>query len=58
MLAPGISTQNDTGEYIQVEGGIYHYEFEHKYDLIIRNKSTQNAYNVKVYVEKNIILSF
>lgn len=58
MLAPGLSPQNDVGEYLQEENGIYHYEFEHKYVLIIRNNSTQNAYNVKVYVEKKYYIKF
>lgn len=58
MIVPGLSTQNAEGNYLPQESGVFHYDFEYKYNLIIRNNSTQNAYNVKVYVEKNYSLKF
>ncbi|SHM42889.1 hypothetical protein [Flavobacterium chilense] len=58
MMVPGLSPQNAEGHYLPQENGIFHYDFEYKYNLIIRNNSTQNAYNVKVYVEKNYSLKF
>lgn len=58
MRTPGISPQNSEGYYLQEENGIYHYEFEHSYDLLIRNNSINNAYNVKIYVENKYFLKF
>ena len=58
MMTPGISPQNSEGYYLQEENGIYHYEFEHSYDLLIRNNSINNAYNVNVYVESKYFLKF
>lgn len=58
VMVPSLSPQNAEGYYLPQENGIFHYEFEHTYDLIIRNNSTQNAYNVKVYAEKNYSLKF
>lgn len=58
MLAPNLSPQNDAEEYLHESDGVYHYDFEHSYKLIIRNNSTQNAYNVKVYVEKKYYIKF
>ncbi|MGK4568576.1 hypothetical protein [Flavobacterium sp. 3HN19-14] len=58
MMAPGISPQNNEGYYLSEEDGIYHYEFEHQYDLVIRNNSINNAYNVNIYVEDKYFLKF
>jgi hypothetical protein len=58
MITPGISPQNSDGYYLQEVNGIYLYEFEHSYDLVIRNNSINNAYNVNIYVENKYFLKF
>lgn len=58
MMAPGLSPKNSDGHYLHEENGIYHYEFEHSYDFIIRNNSINNAYNVNIYVENKYSLKF
>lgn len=58
IMVPGISPQNSKGYYLSEEDGIYHCEFEHSYELIIRNNSTNNAYNVAIYVDNNHFLKF
>lgn len=52
------SPRNEEGNYLQEEDGIYFFEIEHNYDLVIRNNSIQNAYNVKIYVPKAYFLKF
>lgn len=58
MMAPGLSPQNDQGHYVHETNGIYYYEFERSYDLVIRNNSINNAYNVNIYVEDKYVLKF
>lgn len=58
MLAPGLSPQNSEGQYLHEENGLYHYEFEHTYDFVIRNNSINNAYDVNMYVENKYFLKF
>lgn len=58
MMAPGLSPENNQGHYAFEENGIYHYEFDRSYDLVIRNNSINNAYNVNIYVENNYHLKF
>ena len=57
-MIPDKSPKNEEGYYLQEEDGIYFYEIEHNYDLVIRNNSIQNAYNVKIYVPKAYFLKF
>lgn len=57
-MIPDKSPRNEEGYYLQEEDGIYYYEIEHNYDLVIRNNSIQNAYNVKIYVPKAYFLKF
>ncbi len=58
IMAADISPQNSEGDYLSEENGIYRYEFEHLYELIIRNNSINNAYNIEVYAENNHFLKF
>ena len=57
-MIPDKSPRNEEGYYLQEVDGIYLYEIHHMYDLIIRNNSMQNAYNVKIYVPKVNYLKF
>lgn len=50
------SPRDEDGFYIQKKDGIYYYEVEHKYNLVIRNNSTNNAYNLKLFKNKGFIL--
>lgn len=46
--------QDNSGTYFEiVNGGIYYFTVERKYDLIIRNNSKHNAYKVEIYTAKN-----
>ena len=57
-IIPNVSPRNEDGYYIQEATGIYYYEIDHKFDLIVRNNSIQNAYNVKIYAPKVGFLKF
>lgn len=57
-MIPDKSPRNEEGYYVQEPDGIYFYEIEHIYDLIIRNNSIQNAYNIKIFVPKVCYLKF
>jgi hypothetical protein len=57
-IIPNVSPRNENGNYIQETNGLYYYEIEHKFDLIIRNNSIQNAYNIKIFVPKVAFLMF
>ena len=51
-MIPDKSPRNENGYYLHEVDGIYFYEIDHMYDLIIRNNSMQNAYNLKIHVPK------
>lgn len=57
-MIPGQSPKNAEGYFLQEPDGIYYYEFEHFFKLIVRNNSIQNAYNVKIYAPKVGFLKF
>lgn len=57
-MIPGKSPINAEGYYLQEPDGIYFYEIEHFFKLIVRNNSIQNAYNIKIYVPKVGFLKF
>lgn len=57
-MIPDISPRNSEGYYIQDPAGIYFYEIEHFFNLILRNNSIQNAYNIRIYVQKVDFLKF
>lgn len=57
-MIPDKSPRNENGYYLHEVDGIYFYEIDHMYDLVIRNNSMQNAYNIKIYVPKVHFLKF
>ena len=57
-MIPGKSPRNAEGYYLQEPNGIYFYEIEHFFKLVIRNNSIQNAYNIKIYAPKVGFLKF
>lgn len=53
------SPQDDEGNFLIERGGLYWFVIHHDFDLIIRNNSVINAYNLKVFVDShNLELSF
>lgn len=53
-IIPNISPMDKSGKYfIHEVGGFYHFEIKKKYDLIIRNNSKNNAYDLAIYMLKN-----
>lgn len=57
-MIPNVSPTNENGYFIQEPDGIYYYEIDNKYNLIVRNNSVQNAYNIKIYAPKVTFLQF
>jgi hypothetical protein len=57
-VIPGKSPRNEEGYYLQEPDGVYFYEIEHFFKLIVRNNSIQNAYNIKIYTPKVGFLKF
>ena len=57
-IIPNISPRNEDGYYIQDDNGIYYYEIDHKFNLIVRNNSIYNAYNIKIFAPKVDFLRF
>ncbi len=57
-IIPHISPKNEDGNYVFEGNGKYLYEIEHNYDLVIRNNSIYNAYNLRIYVPKNFLFKF
>ncbi len=57
-IIPNVSPRNEDGHYIQETDGIYYYEIDHNFDLIVRNNSINNAYNIKIFAPKVGFLKF